>query len=312
MDVKPNTMKSPILFCFVLLLTNYTSAQSITITDNLSWFTGVSTLITSPNYGYCKDDSLNYSIQTFSGSDISAYDSPTYTPPTWTSGVTGGIFIPGNYLSNSSSSVNVVITFSQPITDLRILLADLDAPSNTSDQESITSITPAFQSLSATSSFFATSATPDGYTSIVAQNPAPPYNKVDNCYGWIEWTNIVPTSTFSFNYNRITGTAIGIEGMEIYCTNEVTGLKENMLSEKNQKILVSPNPGQGMYTVDIDEFNFSGATASIYAVDGSIIDMFKVTSSIFELDIQNQDKGTYFLKLVSNDGISLMTPVVFN
>lgn len=305
-------MKNQILFCFALILTNYTSAQSITITDDLSWFTGVGTLITSPSHAYCQGDQINYSIQTFSGSDISAYDATTYPAPSWTSGVTGGIYIPGNYLTNTNTSVDVVLTFSQPVTDLKILLVDLDAPSNTSNQETITSIIPAFQSTSATSTFFATAATSGGYSSVVAQNPAPPYNKVDNSSGWIVWTNIVPTTTFSFTYNRITGTAIGIEGIEVYCKNDITGLNENISSENNLNVLVSPNPGQGKYTVTINEANYSGATVSIYTLDGRIVDTFEVTSGTFELDIKNQEKGTYFLKLVSNEGMSVVESIVFN
>lgn len=203
------------LLLLALLATSSPFAQNVTVTDNLDWFTTISTVAQSPDFDFC-DSTINYTIATSAGNPFAAYDASGYVAPSWTVGINGGIVLPSNYNTNTNTSITVTITFSQNIDNLRLKIVDLDAQTN-GNTETISAISPPFQSLDVTSTFFASGPVGPNFTIVTPQDPGNPANRIDNSQGWIEWVGLTPTNTFSFNYNRLPQFGIGIEVLEFKC-----------------------------------------------------------------------------------------------
>jgi hypothetical protein len=75
-----------------------------------------------------------------------------------------------------------------------------------------------------------------------------------------------------------------------------TGIKENA---KLLSPIIYPNPSEGKYQVRLPEFS-TNSKIEIYNSIGQLVRSFVPQSETFEIDIQKEKAGVYFLKYISN------------
>ncbi len=64
-------------------------------------------------------------------------------------------------------------------------------------------------------------------------------------------------------------------------------------------ISIAPNPNNGLFTVRTKGLNTSNSEIRIYSVSGRLIYQNRINSDVFEIDLSNQAKGIYFVKITS-------------
>jgi uncharacterized repeat protein (TIGR01451 family) len=85
-------------------------------------------------------------------------------------------------------------------------------------------------------------------------------------------------------------------------TNTTTNLFEQPLSVKENKkdisLSVYPNPGSGKYLIELSEMaDNSDLTIEVYNLLGELILNYKVQNNLTQIDLSNQAKGMYVLKI---------------
>jgi len=84
---------------------------------------------------------------------------------------------------------------------------------------------------------------------------------------------------------------------------EIIGQQE--LDTRDNDILVYPNPNNGLFTLDLSRFDLVGnMQLSVFSIDGQRIQSRSInggsTPINIEVDLENNKKGIYFLKLVTD------------
>lgn len=99
---------------------------------------------------------------------------------------------------------------------------------------------------------------------------------------------------FAFNY-------YGNDGAQFFVTNvslsKSTDISENSLS----KVDLYPNPSNGQVTIT----NVKDAMIEIYSITGQIVSQFVANGNIETIDLSNVNHGTYFVRIISNEGTSI-------
>ncbi len=183
-------MKKIVLF-IATMLTTLSFGQ--VVTDDLVWVpAGQYTSQTSPNFNFCNDTEVNYTISTTAPAGFQQAQN----------GMTG-IIMPA-ITSNTTTTMPFTFTFSQEVCNLKIHFVDFDenVQSNnpiTQAEEYLSAISPAFTSVSSTSGTLYAAA---------GNTEATPYDgdnnfDNDNVSGWVEWD--VTLSSIAFTLNRPSG-----------------------------------------------------------------------------------------------------------
>ncbi len=89
------------------------------------------------------------------------------------------------------------------------------------------------------------------------------------------------------------------------CGN-IVGVEEEKL---NNKVTVYPNPCSGLFQVSIEN-NTKDALIEVYDVVGTIIERRIINGNQTTLDISNQAKGVYFVKVKQNDTVIVEKMIV--
>lgn len=196
----------------LLALNSY--GQSVIVVDDLSWApTSTETTTTSPNFNFCNGDSVNYTISTPNQGDfrdVVASGNLTFT---------SGLVFPADPGANTDATIQIDFTFSQPVTNLKIKISDLDG---NFPAETITSISPTYGFLTGINGMLTD---PTGGHNAVN-------GSIENASGWIHWCGPI-TTTVSLTYNRPgSGYGLIIDGVEFSCTeNQCDGGGCNCIAE---------------------------------------------------------------------------------
>ena len=85
-----------------------------------------------------------------------------------------------------------------------------------------------------------------------------------------------------------------------------TGISKNVQSSA---ILIFPNPSNGMFQIEMEDFNDANkCKIEVFNILGAIIFQTEIKSLKFEIDLSNNLKGVYFIKI--SDGITIRTKKV--
>lgn len=179
-------MKKSMFLAACLLFSGAANSQTITVQDDLNWVpTSVENNIPSPNFDFCgPTGEVSYTISsstanfTFNG---------------------GGLYMPASSGSNFGT-VPITLTFSQPVSNLRIKLVDIDEGVSNAEpdsEETVTGISPTYNNMFATVGTWNALGAPG--TGITALDAVPGSNN-NNTSGWVEWN--VTDNVYSFTYNR--------------------------------------------------------------------------------------------------------------
>ncbi len=157
----------------LMLIQSFISNSQI-VSDNLSWVSTNSVQsATSPSFGFCNGQ-VSYTIASTIGFyNVSVAGNPNYTT---------GMVTPA-YIFDPSPTIPMLITFSQPVCNLRIRFCDLDGGQN----EYLSALSTPYTGLSDVVGHFS------GNGSVVNSS-------IDDAKGWVEWAG--PITNLSFNYNR--------------------------------------------------------------------------------------------------------------
>ncbi|MCF6365593.1 MAG: C25 family cysteine peptidase [Bacteroidales bacterium] len=114
----------------------------------------------------------------------------------------------------------------------------------------------------------------------------------NNC---AEGTGVAYTVTKN-GYNNATG-AVDTDADKtinvIMASNAVETLENN--------ISIIPNPNNGMFAIDFGELNTSEITVEVRTVSGKVIYQSGSTSNVHQIDLSNQSKGIYFIRINSGE-----------
>ncbi|NPA67329.1 MAG: T9SS type A sorting domain-containing protein, partial [Chlorobi bacterium] len=84
---------------------------------------------------------------------------------------------------------------------------------------------------------------------------------------------------------------------EISCV----GGSDEVISQNPENITIVPNPGNGLFTVKTNGIN--NGTLEIYSVSGKLIYKRKINTDAINIDITNNAKGIYFVKISSENKV---------
>ena len=85
-----------------------------------------------------------------------------------------------------------------------------------------------------------------------------------------------------------------------------TGISKNLQSSA---ISIFPNPSNGMFQIEMEDFNDANkCKIEVFNILGAIIFQTEIKSLKFEIDLSNNLKGVYFIKIY--DGITIRTKKV--
>ena len=70
----------------------------------------------------------------------------------------------------------------------------------------------------------------------------------------------------------------------------------------NENILVYPNPSSGYLEIDIKDLELTNAVLKVYNVLGDVVLKSFILNPISQINLSNQPKGIYFLKLQTEKG----------
>ena len=85
-----------------------------------------------------------------------------------------------------------------------------------------------------------------------------------------------------------------------------TGISKNVQSSA---ISIFPNPSNGMFQIEMEDFNDANkCKIEVFNILGAIIFQTEIKSLKFEIDLSNNLKGVYFIKIY--DGITIRTKKV--
>jgi len=188
-----------ILFLLLLMSTGIYAQQMTTVTDNMQWVNngsiqqnGNSFQMVSPNLNECD---FKYTIT----STGCGFGVNTFTP-------SGGITLPANHNACSDTEVEYTITFSQPVTNLRIHVSDMDEVlvpgATTSEHFKFNAPLPISTSFPTLGGIYL-----QGGNVVTADNSTPVVN--DDAQGWINFGGQSITS-INFTYNKPTAGYIAL------------------------------------------------------------------------------------------------------
>ncbi len=95
-------------------------------------------------------------------------------------------------------------------------------------------------------------------------------------------------------------------------TVTVTGLGINELGFKSDELRISPNPNNGVFTLEIlnDEFRIKDEELRIVNVLGQEIKRYKLQNKKQQVDLQEIDSGIYYLQLLQSGKTILVKKIV--
>ncbi len=82
---------------------------------------------------------------------------------------------------------------------------------------------------------------------------------------------------------------------------EISTLGTDEHSEINLQFLAYPNPTTDVLTLSIGNFNSSDLIYSLFDINGRIIQSKKITESLTNIDMKNQQSAIYFLKITADN-----------
>lgn len=120
-------------------------------------------------------------------------------------------------------------------------------------------------------------------------------------YQWLDCDNsyaLIPSETTqsftaTVNGNYAVEVTVGVCSEISVCEN-ITGVSVKEITPTN--VLVYPNPTNGLITINFGNTN-TILNYSILSIEGKEIEVGKTTSSKLILDLSNQNKGVYFIKV---------------
>lgn len=227
-----NRIKAMFLFLFTVFFVGANSSayaqQEVTVQDDMEWVNTIQQVggnfsAQSPNLSGC---GLTYTIT--SPGNGCGFVANNFVPG-------GGIAMPANHNQCADNQVTYTITFSQPVTNLRIHVSDVDEmlpAGNVGPSENLEFNAP-----------FPVSTSNPAFGGIYLQ-PGNIVNSVDgtaalndNAQGWIDWGSQIVTAV-SFTYNRpAQGYVLMLDDME-------------MTLESNSIVSVVPVNETGYVTMD--------------------------------------------------------------
>lgn len=214
-------MKNLISLCVVALISTISFSQTILVQDDLTWVSGsLVTSATSPDFSFCNSSQVNYTISTSSpGGFINVTSSGNPS-------LTNGFIMPASTGSFSGQTMDFTFSFSQNVSNLRIMIVDLDEnhSGSANPEETITNIVPSYTSLMPTvGDLYSLPVGSGPYNVVTPENPLSPTGTNNDASGWIEWTGVT-ASVYSFTYNRPSSGGYGlvIGGVEFDCTDSLT------------------------------------------------------------------------------------------
>lgn len=223
----------------LMLFLFYCSSFSQTIHSGFNWLSATATsTATSPNYSAGNCSNINYTINC-----LESFRRTNNGPPYSNS----CLYMPAAS-SNTSTLINMTITFNQAISNLKIRFIDLDENNSgmPEPEESLTLINPAptsVTSLGIANAFYLV-----GNVVTPTDNSASNHN--NDTAGWINWDG--PLTSVSFCYNRPSSVNAGLIIDSIYfdcptsagCTaNAVAGPDVNICN--NQATTLNANGSTG-------------------------------------------------------------------
>ena len=82
---------------------------------------------------------------------------------------------------------------------------------------------------------------------------------------------------------------------------EISTLGTDEHSEINLQFLAYPNPTTDVLTLSIGNFNSSDLIYSLFDINGRVIQSKKITESLTNIDMKNQQSAIYFLKITADN-----------
>jgi len=108
----------------------------------------------------------------------------------------------------------------------------------------------------------------------------------------------------------IDGDVSGNHGVIDYWIVKLSPDTLNSVSVINQKdFILYPNPSTGNIQITMNNEQI-GSTIQIVNINGEIVKQFKIQNSEFKIDLSKQAKGIYFVKLISESGVSTQKVVL--
>jgi hypothetical protein len=77
----------------------------------------------------------------------------------------------------------------------------------------------------------------------------------------------------------------------------------NELNAIKNSFNVYPNPTNGQVNIDFGTLNLSNAEISVMDISGKMVERFRVSNQITQIDLSHIKSGIYFITLMSNDGV---------
>ncbi len=84
------------------------------------------------------------------------------------------------------------------------------------------------------------------------------------------------------------------------CSHVNTGSK-SQLSSTNNLFRLFPNPNNGVFNIQFENFNSENVSVSVYNSIGEEIKSYKISNSkTFQIDLSNQSKGLYYVRIITS------------
>ncbi|MCW3083565.1 MAG: hypothetical protein JWP12_931 [Bacteroidetes bacterium] len=93
-----------------------------------------------------------------------------------------------------------------------------------------------------------------------------------------------------------------------FCTMLSVNISEP--SEPEDNVFVYPNPGEGKYKLNINGAAVTDAVLEVKGLLGNTIITMKIKENVTEIDLTNQPKGIYFLRVSDSNGNSAVKKIV--
>ncbi|MDK2771486.1 MAG: S8 family peptidase, partial [Flavobacterium sp.] len=126
-----------------------------------------------------------------------------------------------------------------------------------------------------------------------------------NSISLLPGTNLKPNSNGFVNLSIDTNIDVSCQSSGRYSANKSIE-KENNPTDTNNLISVFPNPNKGLFSIKFSEVNLDLNKIEIFDINGRIIlsELIlkdKLINRTLNVDIQNYDKGIYFVKVYSSN-----------